>query len=480
MLSPNPIVRCGNAVLPFEAFIHLDDVRLGYIRPERRSLDNAQGRSRFLIQGSAFRQILTSYPEDKPKARAGVTPLAEYAYLCDQFNATNPRDKIYGLLGLATPSDVHFLAPDYSQSVADVCTFGLFSSSVKIRIRSVLPRRSNLPRSAWQVTKTSADTRATARFIIQYQELIWLQFDNDNKSSRHGLPSWCPDYSSEPDGPRRGYIAITGDTVDSTSGFCASGSSCWGVTRLPLSGLFPTPKWNEMHLHGLDFDTVEYVGQNPFVERYTGHVLAERMENIRVRNAQTRDNVLVWEQAVLAKWQRDGFPYGPLGLGQSEAFWRALMWDRDWDKYKVASEHGRYFEAWLGRADVDASYAAANSSAGMDEVEVRRTFVKPFTDCCISRSHGRSFVITKKGYIGLAPFRTRVGDKITVLQGGTVPFVLRERATSQERGFDGEIRQVDSTKVRCEFVGEAFVLGIMEGQAVAQARKEEVRVFVLT
>lgn len=145
MLSPNPIVRCGNAVLPFEAFIHLDDVRLGYIRPERRSLDNAQGRSRFLIQGSAFRQILTSYPEDKPKARAGVTPLAEYAYLCDQFNATNPRDKIYGLLGLATPSDVQFLAPDYSQSVADVCTFDLFPISVKIHIRSVLPRRSHSP-----------------------------------------------------------------------------------------------------------------------------------------------------------------------------------------------------------------------------------------------------------------------------------------------------------------------------------------------
>lgn len=123
MLSPKPIVRCGNSVLPFEAFVHLDDIRQGYIRPERRSLDNAQGGSRFLIQGSAFAQILTNYPDDKPRIMAGVTPLAEYAHLVDQFKATDPRDKIYGLLGLAMPNDVQFLAPNYSQSVADICTF---------------------------------------------------------------------------------------------------------------------------------------------------------------------------------------------------------------------------------------------------------------------------------------------------------------------------------------------------------------------
>lgn len=252
------------------------------------------------------------------------------------------------------------------------------------------------------------------------------------------------------------------------------------MAKLHISGIFPTPAWDELHLRGLDFDAVEYAGPNPFVERYTGNVLAERMENVRVRNAQTRDNVLVWERAALAKWRRDGFPYGPLGLSEGEAFWRALMWDRDWDKHKVPSEHGRYFDAWLGRAGVDEDYAAANGSAGVDEVEVRRTFVKPFTDCCVSRSHGRSFVITRKGYIGIAPFGTRVGDKVTVLQGGTVPFVLRERAVSPEEGSDGAAGQAESSKVRCEFVGEAFVLGIMEGQAVTQARKEEVRVFVLT
>lgn len=305
---------------------------------------------------------------------------------------------------------------------------------------------------------------------------MWLQFDNDNKNPKHALPSWCPDYSSEPDWPHRGYTPITAVRNDA---YFASGSSCWGVTKLPINGIFPTPSWAELHLRGLDFDAVEYVGPNPFMGHYTGHVLAERMENIRARNSQTRDNVLEWEKVVQDKWQRDGFPYG--AVDRYDAFWMALMWDRDWDDYKVTSGHRRYFDAWLGRADVDAAYAVEKSSAGVDdEVEIRRTFVKPFTDCCISRCHARSFVITSKGYIGVGPFKTRLGDKITVLQGGAVPFVLRERSGAPEAGSVGAAGKVASTKVGCEFVGEAFVLGIMEGQAVAEAHKEQVKTFVLT
>ncbi|KAL1865485.1 hypothetical protein Daus18300_007130 [Diaporthe australafricana] len=445
MLSPNPIVTCGGAALPFEAFVHLDDVRRGYVRPERRELDNAQGPSRFLIRPNAFQNVLTDYPEEKPKARAGATSLAEYAWLVDQFGATDPRDKIYGLLGLAKPADVHFLAPDYSQSVADIYT------------------------------------RATARFIIQYQELLWLQFDNDTKDAALGLPSWVPDYSSRPDRPRPRYTAVMAGARGG-DGYRASGRSCWGGTRVFVSGLFPTPSWGELHLRGLDFDTVEYAGPNPLVPPYTGHVLAERMENVRVRNAQTRDNVLAWEEVVMAKWSReDGcfFPYvGAAGLGKGEAFWRALTWDRDFGGRKVPPEHGRYFEAWLGRGGVDASYAAAN--VGMDDVEVRRTFVKPFTDCCVGWAHGRCFVVTARGYIGLAPFGTRVGDKVAVLQGGSVPFMLRERAAvaEAEEGLGGAAAA--GQHVRCEFVGEAFVLGVMEGEAVARAREDEVKEFVLT
>lgn len=234
-----------------------------------------------------------------------------------------------------------------------------------------------------------------------------------------------------------------------------------------------------MHLRGLDFDTIEHVGPNPFMDKYTGLVPAERRKNIQARNAQTKTHVLQWKQAVSAKWDRDGCPYAPLGLDRREAFWRALVWNADVDRHLVPSAHARYFDAWLGRADVDAtscSTAARNADRDADaEAEARRLFVKPFTDCCIPRTHGRSFLVTRTGYIGLAPLRTRVGDRLAVLQGGDVPFVVRPR-----RAAAGEERGAAAGTTRCEFVGEAYVLGIMEGQVVAQAREDDVEVFVLT
>lgn len=61
---------------------------------------------------------------------------------------------------------------------------------------------------------------------------------------------------------------------------------------------------------------------------------------------------------------------------------------------------------------------------------------------------GRSFFITKKGYIGLGS--PQVGDEIWVLFGGNVPFVLRKCSNSANRLL----------------VGDCYVQGIMDGEAM--------------
>ncbi|KAL8308875.1 hypothetical protein RB593_006944 [Gaeumannomyces tritici] len=441
MLSRNPIMTCGGATLPFDAFVHLDDVRRGYVRPERRYLGNSEAGDRLAIRGNAFRAVLTDYPDDKPKVAAGAVPLCEWTPSVDTFAATDQRDKIYGLLWLARPQDVSAVAPDYSQSVAQVYA------------------------------------RAAALFVAQTQSLLWLQFDRDNVNPVHELPSWCPDYSSDPAWPRRGYVAATGE------GYRAGGAvdaPCWGGASVPSSpspslSPSPPPSWREMRLRGLHVDTVERVGPNPYMAPYAGHVLAERAANVAARAAQTRANVLRWEAMAAAKWDsssssgngEEGFPYGRLGMGRGEALWRTLMRDRGWHRARVEAGFGRYFDVWLGRAE----YA----EGGRRSEEARRDFVRPFTDCCISRCHGRSFIVTEKGYIGTAPFKTRVGDKVVALQGGAVPFIIREQEVDFVQGSGGQPEDA-----QYEFVGEAFVLGIMEGQAIDEACPEDTRVFVLS
>jgi hypothetical protein len=67
--------------------------------------------------------------------------------------------------------------------------------------------------------------------------------------------------------------------------------------------------------------------------------------------------------------------------------------------------------------------------------------------------NGRFFVTTR-GYVGIAPDRARLGDKIALVQGGAVPFILRP---AKHQGFVN----VHS------LIGETYVHGIMYGEALA-------------
>ncbi|GAB1317475.1 Heterokaryon incompatibility protein [Madurella fahalii] len=63
----------------------------------------------------------------------------------------------------------------------------------------------------------------------------------------------------------------------------------------------------------------------------------------------------------------------------------------------------------------------------------------------------RRLLVTKRGYIGLAPWNAVIGDVVAVLHGGRTPFLLRPRP-------------VPGTYL---LVGECFVYGIMSGEALA-------------
>jgi hypothetical protein len=97
----------------------------------------------------------------------------------DPLKATDPRDKIYGLLSLALDSDQLVILPDYEKSVLEV------------------------------YTDTSRALIANGQINI----LSWCQ----QPRSIEGLPSWVPDYSQ---GLRQPY----GEDGNAMPLFCASGS----------------------------------------------------------------------------------------------------------------------------------------------------------------------------------------------------------------------------------------------------------------
>lgn len=65
-------------------------------------------------------------------------------------------------------------------------------------------------------------------------------------------------------------------------------------------------------------------------------------------------------------------------------------------------------------------------------------------------STGRVLFVTTTGFVGLAPHSVRGGDLVYIILGANIPFVLRPRPNN----------------VDFELVGEAYVQGIMQGEAI--------------
>ena len=85
----------------------------------------------------------------------------------------------------------------------------------------------------------------------------------------------------------------------------------------------------------------------------------------------------------------------------------------------------------------------------------------------------RRFFITEKGFMGTGPLATLPGDRITILSGGDVPFLLRE-------DLDGNtIDDASAGKGLCwKLVGDCYVHGIMDGEAMDLHEEHQTRYFL--
>ncbi|KAJ9641392.1 hypothetical protein H2199_005362 [Coniosporium tulheliwenetii] len=78
---------------------------------------------------------------------------------------------------------------------------------------------------------------------------------------------------------------------------------------------------------------------------------------------------------------------------------------------------------------------------------------KEFSSRLLWTCDERCFLVTRGGYIGLCPYGTQAGDVVVSLDGGLVPFIVRMVTGSQ----DG----IEDIHPRYEFVGECYLQGRM-------------------
>jgi hypothetical protein len=79
--------------------------------------------------------------------------------------------------------------------------------------------------------------------------------------------------------------------------------------------------------------------------------------------------------------------------------------------------------------------------------------------------HGRSFFISTNGFMGLVPEKAAPGDEICLFFGGAPPVVLQRRSNRE-----GDIYG---------FVGECYVYGLVNGEALDGVPLQLIQDFVL-
>ena len=320
--------------------------------------------------------------------------------------ASDPRDKIYGLLGLAADRDQlkeFGVQPDYIKSCQEVY----------LSVTSSMLRQGHI-------------------------SVLCL---NSFPKTQIGLPSWVPDWS------RPLEISLQGTGVDHMTlepEYKASGS------LLPWSPLFTrVGATTSVSVSGFIYDELHDIGAT-WAEYYP-------LQN-------TISDPFVAAKKLLAELVRLSFLRGEVYKTLKERICgaaRTITAEMGYD------ETGRWARIGNRRYDTAASLVTIQVKYDSDETRILSSELRALTmsdgvqtafdrlDAAKfcgeidAKARGRKPFVTKNGHLGLGLGHVEPGDAIAVLIGCQVPFVLRK-----------------SVGGRYQIVGEAYVDGIMDGEAV--------------
>ena len=331
------------------------------------------------------------------------------------FNATDPRDKIYSLLGIP-----HEVEPDAVE---------------------IVPNYTIAAREVYQ--------RFTVSTLEQGKSLDILGVPRVSKASQVGeLPSWVADWSVSD------FALNFRFRLHPEQHFLRSEATQSSVSF--------NPRFLEDHsILGLDghvVDDIEEVG-----EVHSHQVEGELTWLQRIGR-------IAGEQSVLNGWEkickaRSGSKYPRTGEDILDVYWQTLCagqkpngfeatkleylaWDRCVRKpsrFVPTSDLLKFTHSILSIPVVLAVGAAATTS-GIPITEIMSFRSK------MTVATQRRMIRTKDGLVGLAPELVRKGDFVCLFKGGMVPLVMREVGS------------------RWVLIGDSYIHGIMHGEAFEETK----------
>nr|CEG03846.1 unnamed protein product [Fusarium acuminatum CS5907] len=302
--------------------------------------------------------------------------------------STLARDRLFALLGLASDGNDPAFEPDYS-------------SPLKV-------------------------------IILRFSRVFIRQGKGMQLLYRAGLtgncfPSWIPDWTVKR--PRS-----ISDSSDGGMPFSASGSQHSKMTC--------TPDSDELIVEGYTVDMIERVSEASNLEKEWRDYFREIGEMVESLSLDPNSNLatgLKWKVPIAgAEHPKVAVP-GDLDMEASYKALQEFLVNRQDRPSKNLTSSGKGY--------------ASDNVAVMQQADANRLREQSsiYIAALQDRVSGWRFIVTEKGYAGVAPPSVRKGDTVAIMRGGCVPFILQ-----QSKDRQGAFR----------LVGECYIHGIMNGQGL--------------
>lgn len=416
-VSKDMSMVCGSQSIPWDVFVQAVQyaVELGVFIANGGSATNQALR--------LFETRLTFQQDRRPT-------LYDILLSNRSFQATDARDKVFGLLSLADITSVQTMGvvPDYHMSTEDLY-------------------------------------KAIAEALLKSSDLSAFHASGMEKLQDTLLPSWVPDWrATDPSSHLTSVQSVANSGEDpaepdvSVPKFRAS-SATVSDPKLRLQE-------NVLGLDGILVDEIEAIGT---VSRSRSLHRVSYMFELWVQCRDILEQLKNWEDVTNAR-SKDSYITGEK---RRDAYWKTLCAGRVPEGLAYAWHDPRYkyyrlirplrstvrvATRWFPRSDQDTWYnrffywlfRKAWKTFRLTPAKVERIGFPPQTRL----STYRRMIRTKKGYMALAPRFAKPGDWIGVFKGGKLPLVVRR---------DGEY---------LELIGESYVHGMMEGEVWDESKCE--------
>jgi hypothetical protein len=417
VVTDNLTFRSGKSVIESEIFFR------GSLRLTRSSYITALALGRISVPDRIhFKNLLSIYLlrlEIKlDEAERNSTHLLDIVNRTRTLQATDPRDKVYALIGLATDTSHDYI--DYAKDLREVLI---------------------------HLAKDGYSNNRTLFLSIHPSELLSFAVTKC-RDGPHVLPSWVPPFHNYPH-----YYTPLADCL----------------FRMRLEDMLSLPKFSfgprdTMSFSGAVCDTIittkAFKIHSQLAQTY-GAMVEDGNIELNASQPLFKDK-LMENLAIVVSLSEErltvvrNIESYPTGEDPFDAYWRTLMCNslkpsprmgRPDDVIPPAEFRYRWqaFEIYI-RLQPQIVYNTSPLPPAATRFEELRAAARPF-ETKLEYTSGRKFCVTKNGYMGMVPEVAEPGDQLVVVKGTRILFVV----SPYKDGY--------------RLLGDAYIHGLMDGKA---------------